>query len=141
MTVATTADTLELQYLKNNSLTRNVNISVFKTQSNHSFVYNTKKVHVLSKIAYVIMCIYILVQQNTILAIDFFFYSKSSSKSPLSLSHVIDLQLVFSYLFSLRCLQAVFPVEAKLQRSQGPMLLKTGWHSTSSALLQMDLPP
>lgn len=41
MTVATTADTLELQYLKNNSLTRNVNISVFKTQSNHSF--NTKK--------------------------------------------------------------------------------------------------
>lgn len=71
----------------------------------------------------------------------FFFYSKSSSKSPLSLSHVIDLQLVFSYLFSLRCLQAVFPVEAKLQRSQGPMLLKTGWHSTSSALLQMDLPP
>lgn len=43
MTVATTADTLELQYLKNNSLTRNVNISVFKTQSNHSFVSNTKK--------------------------------------------------------------------------------------------------
>lgn len=30
-----------------------------------------KKFHVLSKIAYVIMCIYILVQQNTILAIDF----------------------------------------------------------------------
>lgn len=44
MTVATTADTLELQYLRNNSLTRNVNISsVFKTQTNHSFVYNTKK--------------------------------------------------------------------------------------------------
>lgn len=43
MTVATTADTLERQYLINNSLTRNVNISVFKTQSNHSFVYNTKK--------------------------------------------------------------------------------------------------
>jgi len=74
MTVATTADTLELQYLKNNSLTRNVNISVFKTQSNHSFVYNTKKFHVLSKIAYVIKCIYISVQQNTILAIDYFFF-------------------------------------------------------------------
>lgn len=44
MTVATTADTLELQNLKSNSLTRNVNISVFKTQSNHSFVYNTKKI-------------------------------------------------------------------------------------------------
>lgn len=71
VTVATTADTLELQYLKSNSTTRNVNISVFKTQSNHSFVYNTKKFHILSKIAYVIMCIYILVQQNTILAIFF----------------------------------------------------------------------
>lgn len=44
MTVATIADTLERQYLKNNSLTRNVNISVFKTQSNLSFVYNTKKI-------------------------------------------------------------------------------------------------
>lgn len=44
MTVATTADTLELRNLKSNSLTRNVNISVFKTQSNHSFVYNTKKI-------------------------------------------------------------------------------------------------
>lgn len=78
MTVATTADTLELQYLRNNSLTRNVNSSVFKTQTNHSFVYNTKKkeFHILSKIAYVIICIYILVQQNTILAIDSFFYSK-----------------------------------------------------------------
>lgn len=42
MTVATTADALELQYHKNNSPTRNVNISVFKTQSNHSF--NTKKI-------------------------------------------------------------------------------------------------
>lgn len=88
ITVATTADTLELQYLKSNSPTRNVNISFFKTQSNHSFVYNTKKnstikpffclqhkkkFHVLSKIAYVIMCIYILVQQNTVLAIFSFF--------------------------------------------------------------------
>lgn len=80
------------------------------------------------------MCIYILVQQNTILAIDFF-YSKSSSKSPLSLFHVIDLEVVFLHLFGLRCSQAGFAVEAKLQIFQGPMLLKTGWHSTSSALL------
>lgn len=80
------------------------------------------------------MCIYILIQQNTILAIDFF-YSKSSSKSPLSLFHVIDLQLVFLHLFGSRCSQAGFAVEAKLQKFQGPMLLKTGWHSTSSALL------
>lgn len=82
------------------------------------------------------MRIYILVQQNTILAILFFFLnSKSSSKSPLSLMHVIDLQLLFLHLFGLRCSQAGFAVEAKLQKFQGPMLFKTGWDNPSDALL------
>lgn len=84
-----------------------------------------KKLHILSKIAYVIMCIYILVQQNTILAIGFFFYSKSFNKSPLSLFHVINLQLaVLHLLFGLRCSQAGFAVEAKLQNFRGQCCLK-----------------
>jgi len=48
---------------------------------------------------------------------------------------VIDLQLVFLHLFGLRCSQAGFAVKVKLQKFQGLMLLKTEWHSTSSALL------
>lgn len=51
----------------------------------------------------------------------------SSIKSPLSLLHMIDLQLLLLHLFGLRCSQAGFAVEAKLQKFQGPMLLKTGW--------------
>lgn len=141
MTVATTADTLELQYLKNNSLTRNVNISVFK-HNQTILLFTTPKKSTSCQKQLMSLCVYTSQFSKTLFwQQNFFFYSKSSSKSPLSLFHVIDLLLVFSYLFSLRCLQAVFPVEAKLQRSQGPMLLKTGWHSTSSALLQMDLPP
>lgn len=101
-----------------------------------------KKFHVLSKIAYVIMCIYILVQRNTILAIHFFsFYNKCSSKSPLSLLHVIYLQLLFSHLFGSRCSQAGFAVEAKLQKFQGPMLLKTGQQNPSYALLWLHYLP
>lgn len=55
----------------------------------------------------------------------------SSSKSPLSLLHMIDLQLLLLHLFGFRCSQAGFPVEAKLQKFQGPMLLKTGWDNPS----------
>lgn len=92
-----------------------------------------KKFHILSKIAYVITCIYILAQQNTILAI--LFNNMSSSKSPLSLLHMTNLQLLFLHLFGLRCSHAGFAVEAKLQKFQGPMLLKTGWDNPSYALL------
>lgn len=94
MTVATTVDTLKLQYLKNNSLTRNVNISVFKTQSNHSFVYNAKKIPRPVKNS---LCHYVYIHFSS--AKHYFgnrlfvFNSKSSSKSPLSLFYVIDLQL------------------------------------------------
>lgn len=49
--------------------------------------------------------------------------------------HVIDLQLLFLHLFGLRCSQAGFAVEAKLQKFQGPMLFKTGWDNPSDALL------
>lgn len=120
MTVATTADTLELQYLKSNSPTRNVNISVFKTQSNHSFVYNTKKIprpvkNSLCHYAYIHLSSAKHYFGNTF----FFFYNKCSSKSPLSLLHMIDLQLLFLHLFGLRCSQAGFAVKAKLQKISG----------------------
>lgn len=59
----------------------------------------------------------------------------SSSKSPLSLLHMTDLQFLFLYLFGLRCSQAGFAVEDKLQKFQGTMLLKTGWDNPSYALL------
>lgn len=136
MTVATTADTLELQYHKSNSPTRNVNMSVFKTQSNHSFVYNTKKIPHPVKNS---LCHYVYIHLSSAkhyFGNTFFFLnSKSSSKSPLSLVHVIDLQLLFLHLFGLRCSQAGFAVEAKFQKFQGPMLLKTGWDNPSYALL------
>lgn len=125
MTVATTADTLELQYLKSNSPTRNVNISVFKTQSNHSFVYNTKKIPHPVKNS---LChhVYIHLSSAKHYFGNIFFNNMSSSKSPLSLLHMIDLQLLLLHLFGLRCSQAGFPVEAKLQKFQGPTLLKIG---------------
>lgn len=135
MTVATTADTLELQYLQSDSPTRNVNISVFKMQSNHSFVYNTKKIPRPVKNS---LCHYVYIHLSSAkhyFGNTFFFNNKSSSKSPLSLLHMIDLQLVFLHLFGLRCSQAGFAVEAKLRKFQGPMLLKTGWHNPSYALL------
>lgn len=93
-----------------------------------------KKFHVLSKIAYVIMCIYILVQQNTILAIDFSLIVRTLASLPFPSST----WLIYSWHFCI-CLvegvsQAGFAVDAKLQKFQGPTLLKTGWHSASSTL-------
>lgn len=82
MTVATTADTLELQYLK---ATHRLGMSIFLSlKRNQTILLFTtpKKFHVLSKIAYVIMCIYILVQQNTILAIHFFLIIKVLASLP-----------------------------------------------------------
>lgn len=134
MTVATTADTLELQYLKSDSTTRNVNISVFKTQSNHSFVYNTRKIPHPVKNS---LCHYVYIHLSSAKHYfgNFFFNNMNSSKSPLSLLHMINLQLLLLHLFRLRCSQAGFAVEAKLQKFQGPMLLKTGRDNPSYALL------
>ena len=72
------------------SLKHNQTILLFLTPKNF---------HVLSKIAYVIMCMYIHLSSAKHYFGNRFFYSKSSSKSPLSLSHVIDLQLVFLHVW------------------------------------------
>jgi len=112
------------------SLKHNQTILLFLTPKNF---------HVLSKIAYVIMCIYILVQQNTILAIDFFIV-----RALASLPFPSPMWLIYSWyfcMFGLRCLQAVCADDAELQRVQGPTLFKTGCHNILSALLQVDLPP
>lgn len=62
------------------------------------------------------VCIYILVQQNTILAIDFFII-----RALASLPFPSPMWLIYSWHFcmlDLRCLQAVCAVEAELQRVQ-----------------------
>lgn len=67
------------------SLKHNQTILLFLTPKNF---------HVLSKIAYVIMCMYLHLSSAKHYFGNRFFYSKSSSKSPLSLSRVTDLQSV-----------------------------------------------